>query len=66
MGSDTLAIIADLTELIEAIDRRATQLQRSGEASIVNAAMRLRIEARARIDELEQARRVESVDPLRR
>ena len=52
MNSDPLAIIQELAELIEAIDRRAPQLQRSGEAEIVAAATRLRIQAQARISEL--------------
>lgn len=54
MNQKSLAIIRDLTELIEAIDRRLPQVQRLGEAAIANAAMRLRIEARARIAELER------------
>jgi hypothetical protein len=53
MSQDPLATIQDLAELIEAIDRRSPQLQRSGEAAIVDAATRLRIQARARITELE-------------
>jgi hypothetical protein len=52
MNSDPLAIIQELAELIQAIDRRAPQLQRSGEAEIVAAATRLRIQAQARISEL--------------
>ncbi|HYB95667.1 MAG TPA: hypothetical protein VEC39_11880 [Vicinamibacterales bacterium] len=43
-----------MNDLIEAIDRRLPQVQRHGEAAIANAAMRLRIEARARIAELER------------
>lgn len=53
MSADPLATIQDLAELIEAIERRSPQLQRSGEAAIVEAATRLRIQARARITELE-------------
>ena len=53
---DPRAIIQDLTELIDAIDRRAPQLQRCGEAAIVSAAEALRIRAQARIAELESAR----------
>lgn len=52
MNRDSLAIIQDLAELIEAIDRRSPQLQRSGESDIVEAATRLRVQARARISEL--------------
>jgi hypothetical protein len=48
------AIIQDLHDLIDAIDRRLPQVQRAGEAAVANAAMRLRIEARARIAELER------------
>lgn len=53
MSTDPLATIQELAELIEAIDRRSPQLQRSGEALIVDAATRLRVQARARITELE-------------
>ncbi len=65
MSTDPLATIQDLAELIEAIDRRSPQLQRSGEASIVDAATRLRIQARARITELEELTRgpLTRVDP---
>ena len=52
MNRDPLAIVQDLAELIEAIDRRAPQLQRRGEAAIVEAATRLRSQAQARISEL--------------
>jgi len=46
--------VGQLNELISAIDRRLPQVQRSGEAAIANAAVRLRIEAEKRIRELEQ------------
>ena len=49
----TLATIRDLMELIDAIDRRAPQLQRTGESEIATAALRLRVQASARIAELE-------------
>lgn len=52
MNRDPLATVQDLAELIEAIDRRSPQLQRSGESDIVQAATRLRIQAQARISEL--------------
>ena len=53
-----------LIELIEAIDRRLPQTERSGESAIAMAAMRLRIEAQKRIDELErEVAGRESVDP---
>ena len=54
---DSLAIIKDLTELIEAIDRRSPQLQRRGEQTIADAATQLRTQARARIAELEASSR---------
>ena len=54
----TLAGLADtvcqLNELITAIDRRLPQVQRTGEAAIANAAVRLRIEAEKRITEIEK------------
>lgn len=52
MNRDPLAIVQDLAELIEAIDRRSPQLRRSGESDIVEAAMRLRVQAQTRISEL--------------
>jgi hypothetical protein len=52
MDRDPLAIVQDLAELIDAIDRRSPQLQRSGETEIVAAATQLRIQAQARISEL--------------
>ena len=52
MNRDPLAIVQDLAELIEAIDRRSPQLQRSGESDIVEAATRLRVQAQTRIAEL--------------
>lgn len=61
MSRDPLAIAQDLAELIEAIDRRSPQLQRSGEAAIVEAATRLRIQAQARISELAEMSRGVSV-----
>jgi hypothetical protein len=60
MEFDTPAIIQDLSELIEAIDRRSPQLQRSGEAAILHAAQVLRVQAAARLAELEAARRGDS------
>jgi hypothetical protein len=47
-------VAAQLQELIEAIDRRLPQVQRAGEATIVNAAVRLRLEAVKRLGEIEQ------------
>jgi hypothetical protein len=45
--------VLQLTDLITALDRRLPQVQRSGEAAIANAAVRLRTEAQKRITELE-------------
>jgi len=45
--------VCQLNELITAIDRRLPQVQRAGEATIANAAVRLRMEAEKRIAELE-------------
>ena len=59
---DLRAIVQELAELIEAIDRRAPQLQRSGEAAIVETATRLRLQAQARILELAEISRGGSVD----
>ena len=67
MNRDPHAIVQDLTELIEAIDRRSPQLQRSGEAAIVEAATRLRLQAQVRISELtvrNQDRLVDASPPL--
>ena len=55
MQRDALAIIDDLTELIDAIDRRSPHLQRRGEGEIVEMAMDLRAQAYARIAELKAA-----------
>lgn len=45
--------VQDLRELIEAIDRRLPQVERSGEAVIARAARVLRTEALSRIAEIE-------------
>ena len=50
---DLKATLVQLSELIEAIDRRLPQVQRTGENAIAKAAMRLRIEASKRISEIE-------------
>src|SRR5687767_10247515 len=47
-------VAAQLQELIEAIDRRLPQVQRAGEATIANAAVRLRVEAVKRLGEIER------------
>lgn len=53
-GAECERMIRDLRELIDALDRRLPQVQRSGEASIANAAIALRTAALARITELER------------
>ena len=45
-------IVADLSELIEAIDRRLPRVERSGEAEIARTAARLRDQATRRLDAL--------------
>ncbi len=62
MTEEARNTIQNLTELIEAIDRRLPQMQRAGEAVIANAAMRLRIEARSRLEILEVATRERESD----
>jgi hypothetical protein len=57
---DDLALIRDLTRLVEALDRRSPRLERSGEAAIAEAAKLLRAQARARIAELEARAREKS------
>lgn len=47
-------LIRELRELVEALDRRLPQVERSGEATIAKAALVLRDEAIARIAELER------------
>ena len=52
------AIVAEkllyLMELIAAIDRRVPQVQRAGESAIADAAVRLRLAALERIEEIER------------
>ena len=52
MQRDALAIIDDLTELIDAIDRRSPHLQRRGEGEIGARARDRRAPACARIADL--------------
>ena len=47
-------VAVQLHELIEAIDRRLPQVQRAGEETIANAAVRLRLEAVKRLSEIER------------
>jgi hypothetical protein len=63
MVQDPRVIIRDLQELIEALDRRYPQLQRSGEAAILNAATQLRRQAHERIAELETRSAARAGDP---
>ena len=51
--STLTATRAQLSELIAALDRRLPQVQRAGEETIANAAVRLRMEAEKRIAELD-------------
>ena len=53
MNGDLHKTIQDLSELVDALDRRHPQLQRAGEAAIVVTAMELRDQACKRIAELE-------------
>jgi hypothetical protein len=48
-------VIAALTELIEALDRRVAHCERVGETRIAADAAKLRNDAMARIDELKRA-----------
>ncbi len=48
----SVGLIRELQELIEALDRRAPQLQRGGEASIAQDAAALRMKAVTRLAEL--------------
>ncbi len=66
MTLDYVETIRDLTELIEAIDRRAPQLQRSGEAAIAAAALRLREQARARLAEFDESGSTALLNPPQR
>jgi len=51
--TDLRATMRTLVELIEAIDKRLPQVERSGESAIANAALALRVEALTRIGEIE-------------
>jgi hypothetical protein len=53
-GAFLTDVAAQLTELITAIDRRLPQAQRAGEATIANAAVRLRLEAVKRLGEIQR------------
>lgn len=46
-------VLADLTELVAAIDRRMPQADRAGEARIAQDAVQLRQRAQSRIAEIE-------------
>ena len=51
--TDLRSTMRTLVELIEAIDKRLPQVERSGESAIANAALALRTEALTRIGEIE-------------
>ena len=59
-------VIAQLHDLIAALDRRIPQVARSGEASIVRAAAALREEACRRIVELDRGTDAEQPAYVRR
>lgn len=48
-------VIATLSELIDALDRRVPHIERAGESRIAGDAARLRSEAVARLNELKSA-----------
>ena len=50
--TSTARVIAALAELIDALERRAPHIERSGETQIAQAAAKLRSEAERRINEL--------------
>jgi hypothetical protein len=52
---DRRAMIADLRELIRALDRRVPRLERSGERTIAQEAAELRAKALKRIEQLTQS-----------
>jgi hypothetical protein len=51
-GSERDRVVAELTELVAALDRRVPHVERVGEARIAREAAALRAEALARIAEL--------------
>jgi hypothetical protein len=53
--STTARVIAELSELIRALDRRVPQIERAGELHIAQDAAKLRSEALDRINELRRA-----------
>ena len=53
---ELVQVIEDLRELIIALDRRVPRLERTGEIAIARDAAALKVEALARIAELEAAR----------
>jgi hypothetical protein len=52
-------VVHELRELIDALDRRAPHVERSGEASIARDAAALKVKALKRIAELERKGRVD-------
>jgi hypothetical protein len=61
-----LEVIADLRELIIALDRRVPRLEDTGELDIARDAVALRREALARIAALQGSSRTKSLRPERR
>jgi hypothetical protein len=61
---DRAAVIRELLELIDALDRRVPQVERAGEASIARDAAALKVKALMRIAELEKRDRVERTRSL--
>lgn len=55
MNARNHKIVADLRELIEALDRRVPRLEREGERDIARDAAALKTEAMKRIAELEES-----------
>jgi hypothetical protein len=54
-ASDRQAMIADLQELIQALDQRVPRLERSGERQIAQEAAELRDKAVTRIEQIKQS-----------
>ena len=62
MAMTSRSAVRELRELVEALDRRAPQVQRAGEAEIAHDAATLKARALKRIEELEREQpRVEGV-----
>ncbi len=57
MAMTSHSAVRELLELVEALDRRVPQVQRTGEAELARDAAMLRARALKRIEELERAAR---------